>query len=106
MLSELCYKWTILQRNNRKMTTLWSFSYNSCVKFHGKKLWEAQHDYIQISVIMRCVIQGMHCMCSHDPVLYGVGFLWRLINESENILTIRFCFIHFSNYVTQISTER
>ena len=48
----------------------------------------------------------MHRMCSHDPVLYVVGFLWRLINEIENILTIRFCFINFSNYVTQISTER
>ena len=38
VLSELCYKWTILQRTNRKMTILWSFSYKSFVKFYGKKL--------------------------------------------------------------------
>ena len=103
MLSVSCYKGT---RNYRKMIILWSFSYNSFVKFRDKKLWKPQHDYIQISVIMRCVIKGMHRMCSHNPVLYGVGYLWRLINETENILIIRFCFINFSNYVTQISTER
>ena len=38
VISELCFEWTILQRNYRKMTILWSFSYNSFVKFHGKKL--------------------------------------------------------------------
>ena len=32
-----CYKGTILQRNYRKMTIKWSFSYNSFVKFHDKK---------------------------------------------------------------------
>ena len=37
VISELCYKGTILQRNYRKMTIPWSFSYNSFVKFHGKK---------------------------------------------------------------------
>ena len=37
VISELCYRWTILLRNFRKMTILWSFSYNSFVKFHGKK---------------------------------------------------------------------
>ena len=36
--SELCcYKGTILQRNYRKMTIIWSFSNNSFVKFHDKK---------------------------------------------------------------------
>ena len=29
-------KGTVLQRNYRKMTMKWSFSYNSFVKFHGK----------------------------------------------------------------------
>ena len=33
-----CYKGTILHRNYRKMTILWSFSYNSIVKFHGQKI--------------------------------------------------------------------
>ena len=36
VISESCYKEIILQRNYRKMTILWSFSYNSFVKFHGK----------------------------------------------------------------------
>ena len=38
VIGELCYKETILQRNYRKMTIVWSFSYNSFVKFHGKKI--------------------------------------------------------------------
>ena len=37
VLSESCYKGTILQRSYRKMTMLWSFSYNSFVKFYGKR---------------------------------------------------------------------
>ena len=36
VICELCYTETILQRNYRKMTILWSFSYNSFVKkIHG-----------------------------------------------------------------------
>ena len=35
VLSESCYKGTLLQRNYRKMTNSWSFSYNSFVKFNG-----------------------------------------------------------------------
>ena len=37
VISELCYKATILQRNYRKMTILWSFSYNSFVSIHCEK---------------------------------------------------------------------
>ena len=33
VISELCYKGTILQRIYRKMTILWPFSYHSFVKF-------------------------------------------------------------------------
>ena len=36
VISESCYKGIILQRNYRKMTIKWPFSYNSFVKFHGK----------------------------------------------------------------------
>ena len=36
-VSESCYKGKILQRNCRKMTMKWSFSYNSFVKFHVNK---------------------------------------------------------------------
>ena len=40
VISRSCYKGTILQRNYRKMTIVWSFSYNSFVNFHGKKkIW-------------------------------------------------------------------
>ena len=35
-INESCYKVTILERSWRKMTILWSFSYNSFVKFYGK----------------------------------------------------------------------
>ena len=45
-ISEPCYKGTILQRNYRKMTIKWSFSYNSFVKFHGTKICELQHDCV------------------------------------------------------------
>ena len=54
VISESCYKRTILQMN------IWSFSYNSFVKFHGKTILTQQHDcYIQFRVITRCVIKGM-----------------------------------------------
>ena len=33
-MSEPCYKGTILQKNYRKMTIIWSFFINSFVKFH------------------------------------------------------------------------
>ena len=46
------------------MTIPWSFSYNSFVKFYGKK-WEPQgpqHGHvISKSVISRSVIKGLHC---------------------------------------------
>ena len=38
VISEMYYKGTILQRSYRKNDHDWSFSYNSFVKFHGKKL--------------------------------------------------------------------
>ena len=40
VISELYNNSAILLRNYRKMTILWSFSYNSLVKFHGKKIWD------------------------------------------------------------------
>ena len=46
-ISEPCYKGTILLRNY----------YNSFVKFHGKKIWEPQHDQvISKSVLYRGVL--------------------------------------------------
>ena len=37
------YKGTILQRNHKKMTILWSFSYKSFVKFHLNNILEPQY---------------------------------------------------------------
>ena len=48
VISESCYKGTILQRNYRKMTMKWSFSNNSVVNFHVKigLIWKLQHDRV------------------------------------------------------------
>ena len=46
VISESCNKGIILQRNYRKITILWSLSFDSFVKFHGKKLWEPQHNCV------------------------------------------------------------
>ena len=45
VISKLCYKETILQKNFWKMTIAWSFSYNSIVKLYGKKkIGGSQHN--------------------------------------------------------------
>ena len=59
VISELCSKGTILQRNYRKITILWSFSFNSFEKLEEKYLGATT----KISVIMRSVIKGLHCIC-------------------------------------------
>ena len=46
VISELCYEGIILQMNCGKMIIIWSFSYNSFVKFHGKNIWEPLHDHV------------------------------------------------------------
>ena len=46
VISELCDKGKILQRNYRKMTMKWSFSYNFFIKFHGEEKLEEPHDPI------------------------------------------------------------
>ena len=46
VISEPCYTGTILQQNYSKLTILWSFSYNSFVKFCGNGIGEPQHDSI------------------------------------------------------------
>ena len=52
------------KRNYRKMTILWSFSYMSFIKLQVKKFGGAtKYDpthYIQICVIIMCVIKGLH----------------------------------------------
>ena len=54
VISELCYIRALLLKGIIEkchfmvitMTVLWSFSYNSFVKFHGKKIWEPQNDCV------------------------------------------------------------
>ena len=61
------YKGIIRKRavlwNYRKMTILWSFSYNSFVKFHGKNISEPKHDHVisKNCVIIGCFVKGLHC---------------------------------------------
>ena len=38
LISKSCYRGTILQKNYRKMTISWSFSYYPLLKFHGVKI--------------------------------------------------------------------
>ena len=50
------------------MTMKWSFSYNSFVKFHGKK-WEPQHDCVSnqdklISFIFKTAMRLVQIPCS------------------------------------------
>ena len=50
VVSELCYKGTLLQRNYWKISSLWSFYYNSFVKFHSEILWEPQHNHVSRAI--------------------------------------------------------
>ena len=64
IINELIYNGTIKQRNYRKITISWSFSYNFFAKFHDKKKMGATLClcYIKICIIVRCVIMGQHCI--------------------------------------------
>ena len=90
VLSQPCYKGTILQRNYRKITIIWSFSYNLFVKFHGEKMesttWTC---YIQIHGIMRYVIKGLYTFWEkkiiHTVNLIGqTGYSVKYISKSIN----------------------
>ena len=77
------------------MTILWSFSYNSCVKFHGKKILEPQHEcYMQICVITRCVIKGLYCT---TPKLATSGFIQASMSKIQGL------FKDFSKHLQQFS---
>ena len=69
-MSELFHNETILRRNCREKTSLWSFSCNSFVKFHGlKKLWSHNMAMLYtICVIMRCDINGLHCIINNASI--------------------------------------
>ena len=63
---ESCFVRTILQRNYRKMTIKWSFSYNFFVKFHGEKNWESQHDYPNLCYNEVCYKGTALCMLDNS----------------------------------------
>ena len=67
VISKSCYKGTILQRNYKKMTILWSFSYNSLIKFHGKIIWELQHGCVISKSVLK---QVLYCT---SPIGVAVG---------------------------------
>ena len=62
VVSEPCNKRTILQRNYWQIAISQLFAYNSFVKFYSKKNLRATtcQCYIQICVIIRCAIKGVH----------------------------------------------
>ena len=82
-----CYKGTILQRNYRKITILWSFSYNSFVKFHGKILKNFVRHNMTIYVVIRCVIRGLNykhfCQCT----IFLMGEGWKIQIICRNIVS-------------------
>ena len=51
VVSEPRYKWTILQRNYRKMTVEWNFSNYSFIKFHCEEILEPHNHVISKSVL-------------------------------------------------------
>ena len=62
VISELCFKRTILQWNYRKMTMILSFSYNSFEKFCGKNI--GSHNMTVLypyPCYTWCGIKGVHC---------------------------------------------
>ena len=59
------YKGIILQRNYKKMTISWSSSYNSFVKFHGKKFGSQNMTVLYPNP---CYIE----VCYNGTVLYKV----------------------------------
>ena len=64
IISEPCYKGTLLQRKYRKMTISWSFSYNFFIKFRGKKIWEPQ----TVSYPNPCYIE----VCCTEIAMYSL----------------------------------
>ena len=43
---------SVVKRQFFKMTILWSFSYNSFVKFHGEKNCESQYDHVVSKAVL------------------------------------------------------
>ena len=76
VINESCNDRTAIQRNYRKMTIKWSVSCYSFVKFRDEKfgshtwLW-----YIQLCVIKRFVLKGLHCAFCYFAVVYDLWLL-------------------------------
>ena len=95
VIRKLCHLGTILQRNYRKMTILWSFSYNFYIKFLDKNLLEQQHD----SVISKRFINNLSNTIDNFN-LKLVIFCWHKLKFKFKILIsdIIFRFLgHFEN---------
>ena len=67
------------------MTIIWSFSYNSFVKFHVEKIWEPHDCYIQIIVINWCVVKELHCMWQGLKNMLDISSIaFRMIKPYKN----------------------
>ena len=76
VISKFCYKGTILQRNYRKMTISWPFSYNSFVKFYGKTNWEPLHDQDVSKPVLFCLFDLiLYIPINSLPFMSGRVFL-------------------------------
>ena len=74
VISRPGYKWTILQKNDRKMTIKWSFSYNSFVKFRGKKIGSNSMTKLYPKVCYN--IKRLHCIMNKLTSITP-GALWK-----------------------------
>ena len=95
-INKSCWKETILQRNYS-----WSFSYNTFVKFYGKKnvgattTWPC---YIQIHFIIGCVTKGLHC--THISNLYTIFNHLSSIIQSFGVYILRS--LKFGPYISLV----
>ena len=90
-ISDSCYKGTILQRNYRKMTIKWPFSYNTFVKFHGKIFWEPHDCFFVCFVALRPKSKAtvMARRSAHLTTLFS----WASLNKQlTSTLCTYFCF--------------
>ena len=74
----LPYKSNMISRSHS-----WSFTYNSFVKFHDKKIWETQHYcVISKSVLLREVLfyKGT---AGADPGFLERGFIFIIYNNNK-----------------------
>ena len=110
LVVDLVIKGQFYKMSYFKMTMKCSFSNNSFVKFHDKRIWEPQHDRVisKLVFIMRCVTKGLHCIsifgkkynCLIKPIgiytniwrSYFLNCSFKFLNQSDFIILNILCF--------------